>query len=79
MRLYSRGLELAVVEVAPELLVLGAGAVGGFDEHAVMPALDLLQRVAQRLEEISLAVMMVPSRLNSMTAWALPMAAIWPW
>ena len=52
MRLYSVGLEFAVVEVAPELLVLGAVAVGRLDKHAVMLALDLVQPVAERREEI---------------------------
>ena len=46
------GLEFAIVQVAPELLVLGAGPVGRLDKHAVMLALDLLQRIAERLEEI---------------------------
>ena len=46
------GLEFAVVEVAPELPVLGAGAVGRLDEQAVMLALDLVQPIAERLEEV---------------------------
>ena len=69
--LVLRGLELAVVEVAPELLVFRAVPVGRLDKHAVVLALDLVQAVAEDFRKLSLAVMTVPSRLNSMTAWAL--------
>ena len=50
--LVFRRLEFAVVEVAPELLVFGAVAVGRLDKHAVMLAFDLVQAVAERLQEI---------------------------
>ncbi|MET4149294.1 hypothetical protein ABIC08_000949 [Bradyrhizobium sp. RT9b] len=39
-----------------------------------MLALDLGQRIAERLAEFWFAVTIVPSSLNSMTAWARPMA-----
>jgi hypothetical protein len=39
-----------------------------------MLAFDLIQPIAKRLEEVT-----VPSSSNSIKAWALPMAATWPW
>jgi hypothetical protein len=50
-------LVLAVVELAgrqlgPELLVGGAARIARFAEHRVMLALDLAQRIADRLEEV---------------------------
>ena len=50
--LVFRRLELAFTKVAPELPVLGAGLVGGFDKEAVMLAFDLSQRVAERREKV---------------------------
>ena len=43
-----------------------------------MLALDLVERVAHRARKFSLAVTMVPSMLNSITAWARLIAAILP-
>ena len=45
-------LVLAAAEPGPELLVLEALPLGLVDEHAVMPALDLLERVAHGLQEV---------------------------
>ena len=50
------GLELPVVQIAPELLVFGALAIGGFDEHAVMAAFDFVQCVAQHRQEVLIGV-----------------------
>jgi len=44
----------------------------------MVPAADLVQRVTDRLEEVWLAPMMVPSMLNSITACDLPIAEICP-
>jgi hypothetical protein len=44
----------------------------------MMLALDLGERVAKRAKEIIVGVMMVPSRLNSITACARAIAAILP-
>ena len=63
----------------PRTPVLVAARVRRVDEHAVVLALDLVQRVAQRLRKFSLAVMIVPSSLNSITACALEIACSWPW
>ena len=51
-RLYSPALMLAATQPGPEFLVLRALTVGVLDEHAVMPALDLLQRVSHGLQEV---------------------------
>ena len=47
-----RGLELAAVQAGPEFAIGRALALGRVDEHAVMLALDLVERVAQRVQEI---------------------------
>ena len=46
----------AAVELRPELFVVRALAVGVIDKHAVVFALDFVERVAQRLEEIVVGV-----------------------
>ena len=51
-RLYCAGLELAAVELGPEIAIGRALALGRLDEHAVMLALDLVERVAERVQEI---------------------------
>ena len=43
---------LAAIQLRPELPVVGTLAVGFFDEHAVVLTLNLIQRVAQRLQEV---------------------------
>src|SRR5690606_11130933 len=45
-------LALAGGELAPELGVIGAVAIGRVDEHAVVPADDLVEPVAHGAEEI---------------------------
>ena len=45
-------LELPVAELTPELLVLRAVPIRGFDKQAVVLALDLVEPIAQRLQEV---------------------------
>src|SRR5262249_18228263 len=45
-------LKLAAVEPGPELAISGAVALARRNEHAVMLALDLLERVTHRLEKV---------------------------
>jgi hypothetical protein len=47
------GEELAAVQAAPELAIFAGLAVVALDEHAVVAALDLAERVAQGLQEVS--------------------------
>ena len=47
-----RGLEFAAIELRPEFAIGGAVALGRVDKHAVMLALDLVERVAHRVEKI---------------------------
>src|SRR5262249_43934782 len=46
------GVELAAPELLPELAVIRGLAVGRIDEHAVMLADNLIERVAERVEEV---------------------------
>ena len=46
------GLKLAAFQPRPEIEKGGRVAITGFDEHAVMPTLYFLQRVAERPQEI---------------------------
>jgi len=50
--LESRGLVLAPVEVSPEFTIGGAVAHRRLDKHAVMLALDLAERITERLQKI---------------------------
>ena len=66
---------LAAVEPGPEFAVFRRVLQAVLDEHAVMPAFDFVQRIAERVRKLSLASDIVPSIWNSMTACDLPMAA----
>ncbi len=46
------GLELAAVQRSPELAIAMRTCLDRFDEHAVMPALDLGERIAHRGKEV---------------------------
>ena len=46
------GIELAAAELFPEQAIFGALPVSRVDEHAVVLALDLLQAVTQRIQEV---------------------------
>ncbi len=46
------GVELATRQPRPELAVLGAAGMLGLDEQGMMLALDLVQAVAQRLQDV---------------------------
>ena len=70
-------LVFAAIEVVPERTVSGTVALRSFDKQAVMLALEFGERIAQRAQEIVLAVRIVPSMLNSM-ACDFPVASIWP-
>jgi hypothetical protein len=61
-------------QVFPEAPILFALAKSGLDEHAVMLALHLRQRVAKCGEELIIGVMTVPSIWNSMNACDLAIA-----
>jgi hypothetical protein len=50
--LVLRGLELAAIELRPELAVLGAGGIGRVGEHGMVAALDFVQGVPHHVEEI---------------------------
>ena len=45
-------LEFTARHLVPQRAVLGALARGGIDQHAVMLAADLLERIAHHVEEI---------------------------
>ena len=47
-----RGVVLAAAEFGPEGTVVGGLANRGRHEHAVVLAFDLVQRVAERIEEV---------------------------
>ena len=51
IRLYSAGLIFAAVQLAPELFVLRGLPLGGFDKHAVVMALDLIEGVTHGIEK----------------------------
>ncbi len=46
------GVEFAATKLGPESLVIRAFHVSRFAEHAVVPALDVVQAVAERLAEV---------------------------
>ena len=52
IRLIFGRLVFAAVQPGPEFLVLGAVLEGLIDEHAVVPALDFVERVSQGGQEI---------------------------
>jgi hypothetical protein len=58
--------------------VLGAAARRGVHHHAVVLAARFALEYPSSDEKLSLTERIVPSRSNSMTACALPMAASWP-
>ena len=72
------GVEFAAAELVPEQPVFGALPIGRIDEHAMMLALDLVQRVAQGLQEILVGVLNLAVQLNSITACALLIASSMP-
>src|SRR2546427_8037805 len=47
------GLELALGQAAPELLMLGRVGIAGLAEHAVVAARDLVEPVAEQVQEIA--------------------------
>ena len=59
---------LTPLQNGPELGVGRLSTLGWVDEHAVMPALDLIQAIAQPARKLLFAVTMVPSSWNSITA-----------
>ena len=50
------GFIFAAPELLPEIPVFGALPIGRLDEHAVVLALDLVERVAQRIQEVLVGV-----------------------
>src|SRR6202000_1287762 len=45
-------LEFAAAKTCPELAIFGAVPLRSCDEHAVMPAPDLLERIAHNIEKV---------------------------
>ena len=50
------GVEFAAAELLPEGAVFGALAIGRFDEHAVMLAAHLVERITKRFQEVFIGV-----------------------
>jgi hypothetical protein len=71
------GLVLATIEACSERGIGAAVTLGGRHEYPVMPALDFTERIASAPRKFWLAVMIVPSMLNSITACDLLIASAW--